>query len=70
MKYFNSFEELDRELEIRKLEVEIEKQRLLNNYSALKKSFSPTHLALDVGVSVAQKFLVSKLIYKFLPFLK
>jgi len=70
MKEFTSFEEIDRELEIRKLEAQIDKEKLRLNYADFKKAIAPANIALNVGMSVAQNFLYGKIIGRILPFLK
>lgn len=70
MKEYTSFEEIDRELEIRKLEAEIDKEKLKSNYAEFKKAVAPTNIALNIGLTVAQNFLFGKVINRILPFLR
>lgn len=67
---FTTYEEIDRELEIKKLEMQINKHKLLNDYDDFKQSMVPTNLALNLGVKVAQNFLLGKILRRILPILK
>jgi len=68
MKLYNSFEEINRELEIYKLQAEIDKEKIKQNVTMLKDAVSPTNLVIDMGLSIVRKILYGRLIHKILPF--
>lgn len=68
MKLYNSFEEINRELEIYKLQAEIDKEKIKQNVTMLKDAVSPTNLAIDMGLSIVRKILYGRLIHKILSF--
>lgn len=70
LKTYNSFEEINQELEIYKLQAQIDKEKLKQNYFEIKDAVSPTNIALDFGLSIVRKLLYGKFLHKFLPFRK
>lgn len=69
MKYFVSFEELDRELDIRKTEVAISRRKLELHTSALKELITPNNFLLKMGFRVANHFVMGRLLKRILPFM-
>lgn len=70
LKTYKSFEEINQELEIFKLQAQIDKEKLKQNYYEIKDSVSPTNIALDVSLSIVRKLLYGRLFQKLLPFRK
>ncbi len=68
IKTYNSFSEIDRELEIYKLQAQIDKEKIKQNVAFIKDAVSPTNLALDFGLSVVRKILYGRVLHKLLPF--
>ncbi|PKP25072.1 MAG: hypothetical protein CVU03_09580 [Bacteroidetes bacterium HGW-Bacteroidetes-2] len=68
MKIYSSFKEIDVELEILKLESEIEKEKLKKSYFYFKESISPMNIATSMISNIAQKAFFGKLLQKILPF--
>lgn len=67
-KYYTSFSEIDREIEIHKLQAEIDKEKMKQNVALIKDSVSPTNIALDVGLSLVRKLLYGRVLQKLIPF--
>lgn len=70
MRIYTSFDQIDRELEIYKLQAEVDREKVKRSYFYFKEAISPANLALDVAASLTKKVLLSKAVYRFLPFLK
>lgn len=68
MKVYTSFDEIDLELEILKLESELEKEKLKRSYFYLKESFSPVNIATSLISNLMQKAFYAKIFKKLLPF--
>ncbi len=68
IKYYSSFKEINQELEIYKLQAQIDKEKMKNNVTLIKDAVSPTNLALDFGLSLVRKILYGRVIHKLLPF--
>jgi hypothetical protein len=68
IKTYSSYKEIDRELEIYKLQTQIDKEKIKQNVSLIKDAVSPTNLALDLGLSIVRKILYGRIIHKILPF--
>jgi len=68
IKSYSSFKEIDRELEIYKLQAQIDKQKIKQNVTLLKDAVSPTNLVIDMGLSLVRKILYGRVIHKLLPF--
>jgi hypothetical protein len=68
IKSYSSFKEIDRELEIYKLQAQIDKQKIKQNVILIKDAVSPTNLVLDLGLSIVRKILYGRIIHKLLPF--
>ncbi len=70
MKVYSNFEEIDLELEILKLESEIEREKLKKSFFYLKQSVSPMQIASSVVGNIAQKAFIGKFLVKIFPFLR
>jgi hypothetical protein len=68
IKSYSSFREIDKELEIYKLQAQIDKEKMKQNVALIKDAVSPTNLALDFGLSLVRKILYGRMIHKLLPF--
>ncbi|MEX0997187.1 MAG: DUF6327 family protein [Flavobacteriaceae bacterium] len=68
LKTYSSFDEINRELEIYKLQAQIDKEKIKQNVTLIKDAVSPTNIALDLGISVVRKILYGRIIHKLLPF--
>lgn len=68
IKTYSSFDEINRELEIYKLQVQIDKEKIKQNVTLIKDAVSPTNFVLDLGISVVRKILYGRIIHKLLPF--
>lgn len=66
MKQYSSFEELNRELEIHKVQAEISKEKMKLNATMIKNALSPTNIAIDVALGLVQKLLYDRVIQKIL----
>ncbi|MBA3987092.1 MAG: hypothetical protein H0X63_11095 [Flavobacteriales bacterium] len=70
MKVYSSYEEINIELKIRKLESDIEKEKIKKSFFYLKESVSPAEIASSLLGNVAKKVFFGKLLIKILPFLR
>lgn len=68
IKSYSSFKEIDKELEIYKLQAQIDKQKIKQNVILIKDAVSPTNLVIDMGLSLVRKILYGRVIHKLLPF--
>lgn len=68
IKSYSSFKEIDQELEIYKLQTQIDKEKIKLNVTLIKDAVSPTNLAIDLGLSLVRKMLYGRIIHKLLPF--
>ncbi len=68
MKSYSSFDEINRELEIYKLQAQIGKEKMKQNYAEIKDAISPTNMAIDLGLTIVRKILYGRIIHKLLPF--
>jgi len=68
IKSYSSFKEIDRELEIYKLQAQIDKEKIKQNVTLIKDAVSPTNLVIDLGLSLVRKILYGRIIHKLLPF--
>jgi len=68
MKIYSTYEQIDAELEILKLETKIEKEKLKRSYFYFKESISPMGIATSMISNIAHKAFFGKLLQKFLPF--
>jgi hypothetical protein len=68
VKTYSSFDEINRDLEIHKLQAQIDKEKIKQNFTLIKDAVSPTNIALDLGLSVVRKILYGRIIHKLLPF--
>ncbi len=57
---YSSFEEIDRELEIHKLQAEIDKEKMKLNVKVIKNSLSPTNIGVEVALALVQKLLYGR----------
>jgi hypothetical protein len=64
MKQYSSFEELNRELEIHKIQAEISKEKLKLNVNMIKNSLSPTNIGIEIALGVVQKLLYGRILQK------
>jgi hypothetical protein len=65
---YSSFKEIDRELEVYKLQAQIDKEKIKQNVILIKDAVSPTNMVLDLGLSLVRKILYGRIIHKLLPF--
>lgn len=68
VKSYSSFKDIDRELEIYKIQAQIDKQKIKQNVALIKDAVSPTNLVIDMGLSLVRKILYGRIIHKLLPF--
>jgi hypothetical protein len=68
IKTYSSFREIDRELEVYKLQAQIDKEKIKQNVLLIKDAVSPTNFVLDIGLSVVRKILYGRILHKLLPF--
>lgn len=65
---YSSFEEIDRDREIHRLEMEIERRKMQRNLKQIKSEVSPVNMGASLALSVLKTRVFSKLIKKILPF--
>jgi hypothetical protein len=68
MKVYRSFEEINLELDILKLETELEKEKLKRSFFNLKRTFAPVNILSSLVSSMMHKSFYTKLLQKLLPF--
>lgn len=68
MKVYRNFEEINLELDILKLETELEKEKLKRSFHNLKRTFAPVNILSSLMKSMMQKTFYIKLLQKVLPF--
>lgn len=68
MKIYTSFEEINLDLEILKLESELEKEKLKRSYFFVKQSLLPINIATSLVSSFLQRAFYTKLLKRLLPF--
>ncbi|WP_416445640.1 DUF6327 family protein [Leeuwenhoekiella sp. A16] len=66
MKVYTSFEEIDRDLKILKLQQQIDKEQVKLNGNTIKSTLSPVGLVANIAGAVAQKAFVLKMVNKLL----
>lgn len=66
MKQYSSFEEINRELEIHKIQAEISREKMKLNAQVIKNSLSPTNIGIEIALAVVQKLLYGRIIQKIL----
>ncbi|HEY9185502.1 MAG TPA: DUF6327 family protein [Salegentibacter sp.] len=64
MRVYNSFEDIDRDLKILKLQTEIDKEEIKLSIEQAKKSISPLSIAGSIAGSILEKALVLKAVTK------
>ncbi|MCF4100637.1 DUF6327 family protein [Gillisia sp. M10.2A] len=64
MKEYTSFEEIDRDLKILRLQTQIDKEEIKLSYNHLKEGLSPVSMISNMLGSIAQKALVLKAVSK------
>ncbi|MBE7641655.1 MULTISPECIES: DUF6327 family protein [Salegentibacter] len=64
MKEYSSFKEIDRDLEILKLQTKIDQEEIKLNVAQVKSSLSPLSLAGSMFGSILQKALILKAVTK------
>lgn len=70
MRVYRSIEDIDRDLEIYKLQSQIEKEKINRSFFLFKDSVSPVKLGASLVSTVTKKVLYGKLLTKILPFMK
>ncbi|MCR9183614.1 MAG: DUF6327 family protein [Flavobacteriaceae bacterium] len=68
MKSYTSFDEINRDLEIYKLQAQIGKEKMKQNFIEIKDAVSPTNILIDVGLTLVRKILYGRILHKLLPF--
>lgn len=68
MKTYSSFDEINRDLEIYRLQSEICKEKMKQNVIEIKDAVSPTNILIDLGLNVVRKILYGRILHKLLPF--
>lgn len=68
MKTYSSFDEINRDLEIYRLQSEICKEKMKQNVLEIKDAVSPTNILIDLGLNVVRKVLYGRILHKLLPF--
>lgn len=68
MKTYASFKEINLDLEILKLESELEKEKLKRSYFFLKQTLSPLNITTSLVGYFIQKTFYTKLLKRLLPF--
>tara|TARA_R110002072_G_scaffold235697_3_gene393362 strand:+ start:26382 stop:26597 length:216 start_codon:yes stop_codon:yes gene_type:complete len=68
MKTYSSFDEINRDLEIYRLQSEICKEKMKQNVLEIKDAVSPTNILIDLGLNVVRKILYGRVLHKLLPF--
>jgi hypothetical protein len=64
MRVYNSFEDIDRDLKILKLQTEIDKEEIKLSIEQAKKGISPLSIAGSIAGSILEKALVLKAVTK------
>ncbi len=64
MREYSSFEDIDRDLKILKLQTEIDKEEIKLSIEQSKKSISPLSIAGSIAGSILEKVLVLKAVTK------
>ena len=68
MKSYTSFDEINRDLEIYRLQAEIGKEKMKQNVIEIKDAVSPTNILIDLGLTLVRKILYGRILHKLLPF--
>lgn len=66
MKIYISYEEVDHDLKILKLQMQINKQKMKINVEEIKEDFSPISIISGIASSIAKKAFVLKAVSKIL----
>lgn len=66
LKVYESFEEIDRDLKILKLQQQIDQEQVKLNVNEIKESFSPVTAVANIIGAIAQKAFVLKMVNKLL----
>lgn len=69
MREYNNFKEIERDLQLLKLQKEIDKEKLLLNYNQTKESISPKRLLKSAAGSIFKNALILKGTMKILGFI-
>lgn len=64
MKEYSSFDEIDRDLKILKLQTQIDKEEIKLSYELIKDNMSPLSLITSISGSIIRKALVLKAVAK------
>lgn len=64
MKEYSSFDEIDRDLKILKLQTQIDKEEIKLSYELIKDNMSPLSLITSISSSIIRKALVLKAVAK------
>jgi UDP-N-acetylenolpyruvoylglucosamine reductase len=69
MREYRNFKEIERDLQLLKLQKEIDKEKILLNYHQTKESISPKRLVKSAAGSIFKNALILKVATKFLGFI-
>lgn len=65
---YTSFEEIDRDKEICKVQMQINEHKIKRSAHYIKESLSPVNIGASIALNILQKRFVNKLLDKILPF--
>lgn len=65
---YTSFEEVNRDKEIYKLQSQIDREKIKRSFFYLKETVSPVNIGASIAIGILQKRFLNKLLSKILPF--